>query len=171
MIEVVSRFCLLTSDVLKATCVDEELEECELLDIAEHLKPDALLRLAIKLSLSAAEYLRMKESHRSELAFMILYRWRENLPEGPQNRKELVGVLFDLNKVRLAEMVASKIYTGFSWPHQLSQSRWEMGTATINTTSDSDSAVKGTSTSQTAGVSMIDYRASSIAYTDSYTWI
>ena len=46
-----------------------------------------------------------------------------------------------------------------------------MGTATINTTSDPDSAVKGTSTSQTAGVSMIDYRASSIAYTDSYTWI
>ena len=46
-----------------------------------------------------------------------------------------------------------------------------MATATINTTSDSDSAVKGTSTIQTAGMAMIDYRASSIAYTDSYTWI
>ena len=54
--------------------------------------------------------------------------------KGSQNRKELVGVLFDLKKVRLAKMVASKIYygysgmssvdetvqtyhTGFSWPH------------------------------------------------------
>ena len=56
--------------------MEEELEECELLDIAEHLEPDSLHRLAIKLSLSTAEYLRMKESHISgELAFFILYKW------------------------------------------------------------------------------------------------
>ena len=55
--------------------MEEELKECELLDIAEHLEPDILLRLAIKLSFSTAEYLRMKESHQSELAFIILYKW------------------------------------------------------------------------------------------------
>ena len=86
------------------------MKECELLDIAEYLEPDILLRLAIKLSFSTAEYLRMKESHQSELAFFILYKWRENRVKGQQNRKELVGVLFDLKKVRLAEMVASKDY-------------------------------------------------------------
>lgn len=87
------------------------MEECELLDIAEHLEPDSLHRLAIKLSFSVAEYLRIKESHTSgELALLILYKWRENRVKGQQNRKELVGVLFDLKKVRLAEMVASKDY-------------------------------------------------------------
>ena len=86
------------------------MEECELLDIAEDLEPDILLRLAIKLSFSTAEYLRMKESHQSELAFMVLYKWRENRVKGEQNRKELVGILFDLKKVRLAETVASKDY-------------------------------------------------------------
>ena len=86
------------------------MKECELLDIAEHLEPDILLRLAIKLSFSTAEYLRMKESHQSELAFFILYKWRENRVKGLQNRQELVGILFDLKKVRLAETVASKDY-------------------------------------------------------------
>ena len=87
------------------------MEQCELLDIAEHLEPDSLHRLAIKLSFSVAEYLRMKESHTSgELGFFILYKWRENRVKGQRNRKELVGVLFDLKKVRLAEMVASKDY-------------------------------------------------------------
>ena len=87
------------------------MEECELLDIAEDLEPDILLRLAIKLSFSTAEYLRMKKSHPSgELAFIILYKWRENRVKGLQNRKELVGILFDLKKVRLAETVASKDY-------------------------------------------------------------
>ena len=86
------------------------MEECELLNIAEHLEPDALLHLAIKLSFSAAEYLRMKEFHTSELAFMILYKWRESRVKGQQNRKELVDVLIDLKKVRLAEMVASNSY-------------------------------------------------------------
>ena len=85
------------------------MEESELLDIAKRLEPDILLDLAIKLSFSVAEYLRMKESHTSgELAFMILYKWRENRVKGQQNRKELVGVLFDLKKARLAEMVAKK---------------------------------------------------------------
>ena len=83
------------------------MEEDELMDIAKCLEPDALLHLAIKLSFSVAEYLRMKESHTSELAFMVLYKWRENRVKGEQNRKELVGVLFDLKKVRLAEMVAN----------------------------------------------------------------
>ena len=83
------------------------MEEDELMDIAKCLEPDILLRLAIKLSFSTAEYLRMKESHTSELAFFILYKWRENRVKGQQNRKELVGVLFDLKKVRLAEMVAN----------------------------------------------------------------
>ena len=147
--------------------MNKELEECELLDIAEHIEPDALLRLAIRLSFSITEYQKMKRQE-DDLAYMILYKWRENRVEGPQNRKELVGVLFDLKKVRLAEMVASKNYhTRSSGPHQLSQSRWEMGT----TTSDLDSAVKGTSTIQTAGMATIDHRGSSIAYTDSYTWI
>ena len=94
---------------MKATCVNKELEECELLDIAEHLEPDTLLRLAIKLSFSTTEYLRMKREE-DDLTHMILYKWRENRMKGPQNRKELVGVLFDLKKVRLAEMVASKNY-------------------------------------------------------------
>ena len=126
------------------------MKECELLDIAEHLEPDILLRLAIKLSFSVAEYLRMKESHTSELAFIILYKWRENRVKGQQNRKELVGVLFDLKKVRLAEMVASKDY-GL---HQLSWSSCEMESATnynYNTT-NLDIAVKGASIMQTAGI-------------------
>ena len=125
------------------------MEECELLDIAEHLEPDILLRLAIKLSFSTAEYLRMKESHTSELALMILYKWRENRVKGQQNRKELVGVLLDLKKVRLAVMVASKDYG----PHQLSWSSYEMESATSNTT-DLDIAVKGASIMQTAGMSI-----------------
>ena len=136
--------------------MNKDLEECELLDIAEHLEPDALLRLAIKLSFSTTEYQKMKRE-KDDLAYAILYKWRENRMKGPQNRKELVGVLFDLKKVRLAEMVASKNYhTESSGPHQLSRSRWEMGTATINTASVSDIAVKGTSTSQTAGMATID---------------
>ena len=94
---------------MKATCVNKELEECELLDIAEHLEPDALLRLAIKLSFSTTEYQKMKREE-DDLTYLILYKWRENRMKGPQNRKELVGVLFDLKKVRLAEMVASKNY-------------------------------------------------------------
>ena len=143
--------------------MNEELEEYELLDIAEHLEPDVLLRLAIKLSFSTTEYQKMKREE-DDLAFTALYKWRENRMKGPQNRKELVGVLFDLKKMRLAEMVASKNYhTESSGPHQLSWSRLEMGTATINTSSDSDSAVKGTSTSRTAGMAMIDHRGSSIA--------
>ena len=85
------------------------MEECELLDIAEHLEPDALLRLAIKLSFSTTEFQKMKREE-DDLTYMILYKWRENRMKGPQNRKELVGVLFDLKKVRLAEMVASKNY-------------------------------------------------------------
>ena len=97
--------------------MNKDLEECELLDIAEHLEPDALLRLAIKLSFSTTEYQKMKREE-DDLAYMILYKWRENRMKGPQNRKELVGVLFDLKKVRLAEMVASKNYhTESSEPH------------------------------------------------------
>ena len=126
------------------------MEECELLDIAEHLEPDSLHRLAIKLSFSVAEYLRIKESHTSgELALLILYKWRENRVKGQQNRKELVGVLLDLKKVRLAETVASKDYG----PHQLSWSSYEMESATSNTT-DLDIAVKGASIMQTAGMSI-----------------
>ena len=87
--------------------MNKDLEECELLDIAEHLEPDALLRLAIKLSFSTTEYQKMKRE-KDDLAYAILYKWRENRMKGPQNRKELVGVLFDLKKVRLAEMVASE---------------------------------------------------------------
>ena len=157
MIAVVSIALLLTSDVLKATCLNEELTELELLDIADRLEPDVLFCLALNLSFSTTEFMRMEESHKNRLAYMILYKWRENLPEGPQNRKKLVGVLFHLKKVRLAKMVASKNYhTGSSGPHELSWSRWEMGTATINTASDSDIAVKGTSTSRTAGMATID---------------
>ena len=101
---------LLTSDVLKAACVNEELTELELLDIAHRLEPDVLFDLALNLSISTVEYLRMEESHKNKLAYMLLYKWRENLPERPQNRKELVAVLFNLKKVRLAEMVAYKNY-------------------------------------------------------------
>ena len=122
------------------------------------------------------------EEKEDDLAFMILYKWQENQPEGPQNRKKLAGILFDLNERRLAEMVASKKYTKPSGPHSLS---WEMGTAT-NTTSDphiemvaskkytrpsgphslswemgtttsnatSDIAVRGTSAMRTAGMGM-----------------
>ena len=128
------------------------MKECELLGIAEHLEPDILLRLAIKLSFSTAEYLRMKESHQSELAFIILYKWRENRVKGLLNRKELVGILFDLKRVRLAEMVASKDY-GL---HQLSWSSCEMESATnynYNAT-NLDIAVKGARTMQTAGMSI-----------------
>ena len=101
---------LLTSDELKAACVNEELTELELLDIADRLEPDVLFHLALNLSISTVEYLRMEESHQNKLAYMLLYKWRDNLPERPQNRKKLVAVLFDLKKVRLAEMVASKNY-------------------------------------------------------------
>ena len=101
---------LLTSDVLKATCVNEELTERELLDIADRLEPDVLFHLALNLSISTVEYLTMEESYQKKLAYMILYKWLENRIKGKQNRKELVGVLFDLKKVRLAEMVASKNY-------------------------------------------------------------
>ena len=88
----------------------EELTECELWDIADHLESKILHRLATNLSFSTAEYLRMK-TEEDHLAFMVLYKWRENYPEGPQNRKKLAGILFDLNEGILAEMVASKKYT------------------------------------------------------------
>ena len=51
------------------------------------------------------------EEKEEDLAFMVLYKWRQNQPEGPQNRKELAGILFDLNKRKVAEMVASQNYT------------------------------------------------------------
>ena len=92
-----------------ATCVDEELTELELWDIADHLESKIIHRLATNLLFSTAEYLRMK-TEEDNLAYMILYRWRENHPEGPQNRKKLASILFDLNERTLATMVASKKY-------------------------------------------------------------
>ena len=109
--------------------MNEELTERELWDIADHLESRILHRLATNLSFSTVEFQRMKIEE-PDLAYMILYRWRENFPEGPQNRKELAGVLLDLNARKLAKMVASKKYTKPSG-HQ------EMGTATSNVTSDS----------------------------------
>ena len=85
------------------------MTERELWDIADHLEPTILHRLATNLSFSTADYQRMK-TEEDDLAFNVLYKWRENRMKGSQNRKELVGVLFDLKKVRLAEMVASKNY-------------------------------------------------------------
>ena len=100
-----------TSDALKASCVNEELTELELWDIADHLESKILHRLATNLSFSTVEYLRVKtEEKEDDLAFMLLYKWRENQPEGPQNRKELAGILFDLNERILAEAIASKKY-------------------------------------------------------------
>ena len=90
--------------------MDEELTELELWDIADRLEPKILHRLATNLSFSTAEYLRMK-TEEDDLAYMMLYKWRENRPEGPQNRKKLAGILFDLNERILAEMVTSKKYT------------------------------------------------------------
>ena len=95
---------------MKATCVGEELTELELWDIADHLESKILHRLATNLSFSTAEYMRMK-TEEDNLAYMILYKWRENHPEGPQNREKLAGILFDLNERTLAEMVASKKYS------------------------------------------------------------
>ena len=68
--------------------MDEELTELELWDIADRLEPKRLHRLATSLSFSTAEYLRMK-TEKDDLAYMLLYKWRENHPEGPQNRKKL----------------------------------------------------------------------------------
>ena len=131
--------------------MDAGLTEPELWDIADRLDSRILHRLATNLSFSTVEYLRIKtEEKEDDLAFMLLYKWRENQPEGPQNRKELTGILFDLNERRLAEMVASKKYTRPSGPHSLS---WEMGTTTSNATSDL--AVKGTSAMRTTGMGMI----------------
>ena len=93
-----------------APCVDEELTELELWDIADRLESKILHRLATNLSFSTADYLRMK-TEEDDLAYMMLYKWRENRPEGPQNRKKLAGILFDLNERTLAKMVASKKYT------------------------------------------------------------
>ena len=91
--------------------MNEDLTEKELLKIADCLEPNILLPLAIQLSLDTSEYLRMEEEILKEnLAFMILYKWRESCVESPQNRIELVRVLFDLKKVKLAKMVASKSY-------------------------------------------------------------
>ena len=87
----------------------EELTERELWDIADHLESKILHRLATNLSFSTAEYLRMR-TEEDNLAFMVLYKWRENYPEGPQNRKKLAGILFDLNERKLAKMVACKKY-------------------------------------------------------------
>ena len=89
--------------------MNEELTELELWDIADRLGSKILHRLATNLSFSTVEYQRMKIEE-PDLAYMILYKWRENHPEGPQNRKELAGILFDLNKRNLADMVASKKY-------------------------------------------------------------
>ena len=118
--------------------MNEELTELELWDIADRLGSKILHRLATNLSFSTVEYQRMKIEE-PDLAYMILYKWRENHPEGPQDRKELAGILFDLNERNLADMVASKKYTRPSGTHGLS---WEMVTATTNTSSDSDIAVK-----------------------------
>ena len=90
--------------------MNEELTERELWDIADCLESRILHRLATNLSFSTVEYQRMK-TEEDDLAYMILYKWRENQPEGPQNRKELASILFDLNERRLAETVASKKYT------------------------------------------------------------
>ena len=120
--------------------MNEELTELELWNIADHLESRVLHRLATNLSFSTVEYQRMKmEEKEDNLVFMLLYKWRENQPEGPQNRKDLFCILFDLNERKVAEMVASKKYTRPSAPPSRSR---EMGTATTNTTSDSDIAVK-----------------------------
>ena len=89
--------------------MNEELTELELWDIADCLDSKILHRLATNLSFSTVEYQRMK-TEEDNLAFMILYKWRENQSEGPQNRKELASILFDLNERRLAEAVATKNY-------------------------------------------------------------
>ena len=97
--------------------MNEELTELELWNIADHLESKILHRLATNLSFSTVEYQRMKtEEKEDDLAFMIFYKWRENQPEGPQNRKELAGILFDLNERKVAKMVASKKYTRPSEP-------------------------------------------------------
>ena len=93
----------------------EELTE---LNIADHLESKILHRLATNLSFSTSEYMRMKTDE-NNLAYMILYKWREKCVKVSQNRKELVGVLFDLKKVRLAEMVAANEY----YVSSLSESR------------------------------------------------
>ena len=89
--------------------MNEELTELELWDIVDHLESKTPHRLATNLSFSTAEYQRMKIEE-PDLAYMILYKWRENHPEGPQNRKKLAGILFDLNERKLAKMVALKKY-------------------------------------------------------------
>jgi len=89
------------------------LTEEELWSIAEHVEPDTLPRLATHLSFSTADFLRMEDTYRNEplrFTFMVLWRWRENQPESHLNRKKLTGVLCDLNKLRLAKMVAVKSY-------------------------------------------------------------
>ena len=89
--------------------MDEELTELELWDIADRLESKILHRLATNLSFSTSEYLRMK-TEEDNLAYMLLYKWQKKCVKVSQNRKELVGVLFDLKKVRLAEMVAANEY-------------------------------------------------------------
>jgi len=95
-------------------CNKDDFTEWELRKIAAEISPDATPQLASLLGanmegISDTEYGYMQ--HPTNQAIDVLKFWHSTtLGEGAQKRRRIVERLYDMNKLKLAEMVATKSY-------------------------------------------------------------
>ena len=95
--------------------IDEDLTEVELTTIAEHVDPDILSRLSVRLHQNTKHYMDMMHRYpnlsTSDKAFKMLHIWFQDIPPSPQNRKSLVDEFRKLKRCRIASAIATKDYS------------------------------------------------------------
>ena len=99
---------------LLSVCNKDDFTEWELRKIAAEISSDATPQLASVLGanieeMSSAEYEYLQ--HPTNQAIDVLKFWHSTtLGEGAHKRRRIVERLYDMNKLKLAEMVATKSY-------------------------------------------------------------
>ena len=95
--------------------IDEDLTEVELTTIAEHVDPDILSPLSVRLHKNTKHYMdmmhRFPNSSASDKAFKMLHIWFQDITPSPQNRKRLVDEFCKLKRCRVASAIATKDYS------------------------------------------------------------
>ena len=95
--------------------IDEDLTEVELTTIAEHVDPDILSPLSVRLHKNTKHYIDMMHRYphlsTSEKAFKMLRIWFQDVPPSPHNRKRLVDEFCKLKRCRIAFAIATKDYS------------------------------------------------------------
>ena len=99
---------------MEVSCIDDDVTEVELMTIADHIHPDFLCPLAVRLHENTKHYSdimhRFAHISASEKAFKILCAWFQDASPGPNNRRRLVDEFCKLNQRRVASAIAIKDY-------------------------------------------------------------